>query len=219
MTRHESTDNEEIATGLKFLYRPGASASAPLVVLLHGRAGNRSVMWTFERSIPTECHVVAFQAFLADPLGEWSWWDVTVPGSKKESIMFAADRLSRALAAFLKLHTLTPQKIVGMGFSQGSVLLTAAALRALVEFDGVAVLAGFVFQPSESLALTKKLKVFVAHGLHDETVPVSEARDGVAALQKRGFEVLYVEEAVGHKVGIEGTRSLKAWLQGILEDA
>ncbi|MFN4894655.1 MAG: alpha/beta hydrolase [Pseudomonadota bacterium] len=217
MNRHESTESEEALTSLKFIYRSGAHASAPLVVLVHGRAGNRSVMWTFERSIPEECHVVAFQAFLPDVLGGWSWWDMTTPGSKRDAILAAAGRFSRALKAFVDLYRLTPTKIVGMGFSQGSVLLSAVALRGFADFDGVAVLAGFVFLPGEPPSIPKKPAILVAHGVLDETIPVTQARDGVSSLKRLGFDVTYVEEEVGHKVGIEGTRAIKTWLSDIIK--
>jgi phospholipase/carboxylesterase len=212
MPRQDSTPNEELATGLKFTYRPGANASAPLVVLIHGRAGDRSVMWTFERIIPEQCHIIAFQAFLPDQLGGWSWWDMTEAGSKREAILAAAGRLSRALRAFLSLYQLNPARYVGLGFSQGAGLLSAVALGGMFDFDAIAVLAGFVFQPSEGVKLKKRPRVFIAHGSLDERISVAQARDGVAALERQGFEVQYVEEGVGHKVGIEGTRALKVWV-------
>jgi phospholipase/carboxylesterase len=212
MTRQDSTPTEELTTGLKFTYRPGANSSAPLVVLIHGRAGDRSVMWTFERIIPDYCHVLAFQAFLPDPLGGWSWWDMTEAGSRREAILAAAGRFSRALQAFVSLYSLDPVSYVGLGFSQGAALLSAVSLGGMFDFDAIAVLAGFIFQPSQSVTLKKKPRIFIAHGVLDERVPVAQARDGVAVLEGQGFEVRYVEEGVGHKVGIEGTRALRAWL-------
>jgi phospholipase/carboxylesterase len=212
MTRHESTSSEEAVVGLRFLYRPAASPQAPLVVLVHGRAGNRSVMWTFERSIPETCHVVSFEAFLQDPIGGWSWWDMTAPGSRHGAIVYAAQKLRGSLEAFKALYALDPSSLVGLGFSQGSVLLSAVTLRGLTAFDAVAILAGMVYQPSESLNLAKKPEFFVAHGSHDETIPVAQARAGVEALKKLGIQVEYVEEEVGHKVGIQGTRALKQWV-------
>ena len=216
MTRHESLQSEESAVGLRFLYRPGARDDAPLVVLVHGRAGNRSVMWTFERGIPEDCHVVAFEGFLADPIGGWSWWDMALPGSKRDAIVLAAGRLTKAIESFIKLYSLRPERLLGMGFSQGSVLLSAVALRGFVEFDGIAVLAGFVFQPETPLKLAKVPSVFIAHGTEDQTIPVSQARDGVEALKKLGVPVQYVEEDVGHKIGIQGTRALKAWIVSMI---
>lgn len=212
MTRHESLPNEESAVGLRFLYRTGQSANSPLVVLVHGRAGNRSVMWTFERSIPENCHVVAFEAFLADPIGGWSWWDMTLPGSKREPIMLAAARLTRAIESFNRIYSLKPERVIGMGFSQGSILLSAVALQGFVEFNGIAVLAGSVFRPDTPLNLDRVPAVFVAHGTDDQTIPVSKARQGVEALKGLGVPVQYVEEDVGHKVGIQGTRALKVWV-------
>ena len=199
--------------GLRFLYRPGIDPSAPLVVLIHGRAGNRSVMWTFERVIPEGAHVVSFEAFLADPIGGWSWWDMTASGSRQEAIMYASQKLRGSLDAFMTLHALKPSRLVGLGFSQGSVLLSAVSFLGLVGFDAIAILAGFVYLPSDANGLKKLPDVFVAHGSVDETIPVSKARDGVDALKKIGVSVEYVEEPVGHKVGVQGTRALKQWLQ------
>lgn len=216
LARHESTPTEEQCVGLSFLYRAGASRAAPLVILVHGRAGDRSVMWMFERSVPQDCHVLSLQAFLPDPLGGWSWWDMTAPGSKKDAILHAADRLTQALTAFVTMHNLEPSRMVGMGFSQGSMLVSAVALGDLFPFDGIAVLAGFVLLPTEQPSLRKKPHVFVAHGSLDERAPVAQAREGVAALERLGVDVQYVEEEVGHKVGIEGTRALKGWLLRVL---
>jgi len=216
MTRHESTPHEETAVGLRFLYRPGAHATAPLVVLVHGRAGDRTVMWMFERSIPADCHVVAFEAFIPDAIGGWSWWDISSPGSKSEAILCAADRLNRALEGFLALYSLTPSHRIGLGFSQGSILVSGVALKGRFEFDGVGVLAGAVFRPIESHGASGKTSFFIAHGSLDQTIPVTQARAGVADLQNLGFLVQYVEEEVGHKVGVQGTRALKGWLMGVL---
>jgi len=216
IVRHESTTSEESVVGLKFLYRPGADPTSPLVVLVHGRAGNRGVMWTFERAIPEGCHVVSFEAFLSDPLGGWSWWDMTVAGSKQEAIVFASNKLQSSLNSLLGLYGLEPTILVGLGFSQGSVLLSAVTFLGLVEFDAIAVLAGFVYLPSESTSLNKIPEVFVAHGSLDETIPVSKAQSGVEALRALGVRVEYVEEAVGHKVGVQGTRALKQWLQSTI---
>jgi predicted esterase len=213
MIRRESTVAEEGVVGLKFLYRPGASTDSPLVVLVHGRAGNRGVMWTFERNVPSDSHVVAVEAFLPDALGGWSWWDITTPGSQKEAIVYAAHKLKTFLEGFVRLHGLGPRRLMGIGFSQGSVLVSAATSLQLIPFDAIGVLAGFVYLPDEGVHLNKIPHVFVAHGTQDETISVEKARRGVEALQTRGVPVQYVEEEVGHKVGIQGSRALKQWVQ------
>jgi predicted esterase len=169
-------------------------------------------MWTFERSIPESCHVLAFEAFLHDPLGGWSWWEMTTPGSKREAIVYAAHKLRTALQAFLKNQGLQPSSLMGIGFSQGSVLVSASVSLQLIPFDAIGVLAGFVFLPEEGVKLTKLPSAFIAHGTQDDTISVDKARRGVEALRELGAMVQYVEEDVGHKVGIQGSRALKQWI-------
>jgi phospholipase/carboxylesterase len=210
--RRESTTAEEACVGLKFLYRPGVSEDSPLVVLVHGRAGNRTVMWTFERNIPPESHVVSFEAFLHDPIGGWSWWDMSAPGSKRESIVYAAHKLKTAIDAFIALQGIKPRTLLGIGFSQGSVLVSATASLQLVPFDAMGILAGFVFLPDEDVQLPRFPAVFIAHGTQDDTISVEKARKGAEALRLRGAEVQYIEEQVGHKIGIQGSRALKEWI-------
>lgn len=217
MNRHESTGSEEAVVGLKFLYRKGRDSTSPLVVLVHGRAGNRSVMWTFERSIPSEAHVVAFEAFIPDSIGGWSWWNMD--GSQHvgdEEIDCAASRLTSAYNAFISHYGLTPSKVVGMGFSQGSILLSYVGLRSDVSFDGIAILAGQVPGIAVSQGGNVRTEFLVSHGTQDEILSVEKAREGVVALKNLGLHVEYIEEDVGHKVGIQGTRALKTWLLRVL---
>lgn len=215
--RHESTSALESHTGLAFVYRAGASATAPLVVLVHGRAGNKGVMWTFERCIPDNCHIVSFEAFLPDPIGGWSWWEMTPEGSRRDAITRAVDRLSRAVGAFRDLYSLIPSRALGIGFSQGAVLLSNASLSGAISLNGVALLAGFALFPSETPVNSTLRSVFVAHGTADETISVNRAREGVHKLRALGLSVEYVEEDVGHKIGIQGTRALKSWVHGLVE--
>ncbi len=138
---------------------------------------------------------------------------MTAVGSKQEAVLHASQRFSDSFEAFVTLYGLKPTTLVGLGFSQGSVLLSAVSFLGLVAFDAIAVLAGFLYLPNNLNLLQKMPDVFVAHGTLDETIPVSKARDGVEALKKLNVSVEYVEEAVGHKVGVQGTRALKQWLQ------
>lgn len=215
--RAPSTPEAEEFVGLKFVDRPGASSRSPLVVLVHGRAGNREVMWSFERAVPPEAAIVAFEGFLPDPLGGFSWWDFQAPGSKRAAITSAAKRLSFALERFIELEGLEPSRTVGLGFSQGAVLLSDAVLSGELSLSGLGLLAGLVPTPEVKPHIAgAPPKVFVAHGTKDEVITIARARQGVDLLRSLGLDVTYVEDDVAHKVGIEGTRALKAWLSGVL---
>jgi phospholipase/carboxylesterase len=217
IARRESTIGEEGVVGLKFFYRQGATPTSPLAVFVHGRAGNRGVMWTFDRVIPQDYHIVSFEAFLPDPIGGWSWWHVSgAPSeSKKEEIVYAAHKLRHAVESLQGLLGIAPEKMIALGFSQGGILVSAATFLELLPFAAIGVLASSLFLPNDLPEFRCRPRVFVAHGTLDETIPVERARVGSQALEARGLAVRYVEEDVGHKVGIQGVRALKQWIESL----
>jgi phospholipase/carboxylesterase len=90
-----------------------------------------------------------------------------------------------------------------MGFSQGAALGYALALTYPERIDKLAGLSGFFPEPTQGGLLDGTLegkRVFVAHGLKDEMVPVDKAKQVVEALKHSGAEVIYCEEDVGHKL-------------------
>jgi predicted esterase len=169
-------------------------------------------MWAFERTLPEHANVVSFEAFLPDPLGGWSWWDMTSDKPIEPEILKARDRLHFAIEHFIELFSLRPSMTIGIGFSQGSVLLSAAVLTGTLQLDGLGILAGFVSRLGETALIRGNPKVFVAHGTADEVLSIEKARTGVNRLRSAGLTVTFVEEeGVGHKLGIQGMRALKEW--------
>jgi predicted esterase len=215
--RVQSDTSQEEFVGLTFIHRLCDDLSAPLIVLVHGRAGSAQVMWAFERTLPERANVVSFQAFLPDVLGGFSWWDMASDKPVEPAIMLARDRFHFALERYIELFSLQPRKVVAAGFSQGSVLLSAALLTGVVRLDGIGILAGFVSGVGERRLIEGHPDVFVAHGTADEVVSVQKARTGVARLRSYGLSVTYVEEeGVGHKLGIQGMRGLKEWMARVV---
>jgi predicted esterase len=174
-------------------------------------------MWAFERTLPDSANIVSFQAFLPDVLGGFSWWDMTSDKPLEPAIMVARDRFHFALERYVELFSLQPSKVVSAGFSQGSVLLSAAMLTGVVRLNGLGILAGFVSDVGDPCLIQGHPEVFVAHGTADEVVSVEKARKGVERLRSFGLTVTYLEEeGVGHKLGIQGMRGLKEWMAHVV---
>jgi phospholipase/carboxylesterase len=169
-------------------------------------------MWLFERCVPPDAAIVSFEAPLPDSEGGWSWWDVAISDSVNDRSVLAAERVVTALRLFESEFALTPQKRVAVGFSQGAALLSVALQSGKLDVAGIALLAGFVIPFPESSQVASPSPIFVAHGTLDQIVPVERAKTGVQYLQGLGHTVQYVEDEVGHKVGVAATRELKAWV-------
>lgn len=212
--RQQSDSTQEDFVGLRFIHRSCEDPSAPLIILVHGRAGNAQVMWAFDRTLPERAHVVSFEAFWPDPLGGFSWWDMASEKPLEPEIERARDRLHFAIERYIDLFSLRPSLTIGIGFSQGSVLLSAAVLTGVLQLDGLAILAGFVSRLGDASLVRGHPQVFVAHGTADEVLSIEKARKGVNRLRSAGLKVTFVEEeGVGHKLGIQGMRALKEWTE------
>jgi phospholipase/carboxylesterase len=201
-------------TGLHYQYELAPDPTAPLYLLVHGRAGNFQVMSTFRRAIPEGCTVILPQAPLVDPIGGFSWWQVAEATQEErfQHVESASAQLLEFLTKVEKLHHLKPTKRIAFGFSQGAALLSWAFHREPHTFAGIALLAGFIFELpfNKDLHLTLP-QIFVAHGTIDDTVPVTQARRGVEYLKAQGLSVEYHEDEVGHKIGSAALRALKEW--------
>ena len=212
-----SRDQEDEAIGLRFVYRPAESKHAPVVIFVHGRAGNRDVMWAFERTVPPSCAIVAFEAFLPDPLGGYSWWDMASNKSKLQAIRVAGERLSSAWQNFQKMYGLSPNKVAAVGFSQGAILISASSFFGQIDLDCIGLLAGYPLIVEEECMPRTMPSVYMANGTEDETITIEQARNGREQLENLGVSVQFVEEKVGHKVGVQGIKSLRQWFEALLQ--
>lgn len=192
-------------------FRRGTHAHSPLVLLVHGRAGNLNVMSLFAHSLPPEAHIVTVQAPLPDPIGGFSWWRLGTEDDPKDGMRI----LLSFLDGFLTAHSLTPSKKIAFGFSQGGAVLSLIAQNHPEVFDGVALLASFVLR-DEVVESTKKPSILMAHGRQDDVVSIEKARSGAEYLREHGYGVELFEDDTGHKVGGQGMKGLKMWYRALL---
>lgn len=198
--------------GLAYRYLLQSAPDSPLVVLVHGRAGNFDVMWTFRRVIPASASILALQAPHSDKLGGYSWWDIDKQHRAAELAHIPGKLLLPALQRFCSLHRVRPRKIIGMGFSQGAGLLSLCAQCAESPFSAIALLAGFVIE-LPACELAHRVPVFMAHGSQDQAVPLEKAERGRDYIRSLGYPTEWHVDHVAHKVGAQGMRALKHWIE------
>ncbi len=203
--------------GLAHKYQLNSESSAPLIFLVHGRAGNLDVMWTFKRCVPAHWNIVAPQAPLVDPIGGFSWWVVgdEIPKSEtKANATTASEKLYAFMQNSIAHYKLSPKFVVGAGFSQGSGVLSCLIQNHPQVLRGVGILAGFTVKLSEVPLQGAELPaVFWAHGSKDETIPLERAKKGEEFLKALGLSVETIVDPVGHKVGTNGMKAFSAWLR------
>lgn len=204
-----------ISLSLKYRAEIKEDIQAPVLFLVHGRAGNLDVMWTFKRYLPEDCHVISMEAPLSDPEeGGYSWWLVNQPITR-EAIESAAMKLQNFMDEAIDSYGLKPKSVIAAGFSQGAACLSVLFQSEPARFVKVALLAGFVVKQKTHPALDRTFerpKIFIAHGTQDQVVTLEKAEEGRNYLCELGFEVLFVTDPVAHKVGTSGMKGLREFL-------
>jgi phospholipase/carboxylesterase len=204
-------DPQSQALGLRHKYNLTADPAAPLIYLVHGRAGTFDVMWTFARCIPESFNIIAPEAFLPDPVGGFSWWPVD--GSQnRQSIDDGVNRLRTFIDSAEEHFALTPRTRIALGFSQGAGLLSCLLQKEPGLFSQVGLLAGFVIDCGGPQGGGKLPRILMAHGSQDPVISLEKAKSGAELLRQYGAEIEFHEDDVTHKVGTAGMRALKSWL-------
>lgn len=152
-----------------------------------------------------------------------AWYDILgteLVRSEDEAGLRRSRDAVEALIAREKARGIAASRLVLAGFSQGSAMALLTGLRYGERLAGIVGLSGYLplaatteGERSDANALTP---VFMAHGSHDNVVPVQRGRDSCALLRGLGYDVAWHEYPMAHSVCSEEVRDLEAWLLKVL---
>ncbi len=191
------------------LVRQTSEPAKILVIMLHGWSGDERAMWVFENVLPSSSMAVSIRGMFPVKNGGYQWTNespsIDLDITKFDDASIFLKSVKDDLVAELKDSI----KVVLMGFSQGAAL--AFASLGDLKPDGIVAIAGFL--PEGNIKHFSSVPVFWGHGIRDDHVPISRAREDVARLRKAGAEVAFCEVDVGHKLGVECAQGLERWLE------
>ncbi len=140
--------------------------------------------------------------------GGYSWFDIAEDFTPDP----AQVRRSRALLAELIAHLLVrlgigAERLLLLGFSQGSLMAVDQALRAAGRFAGVVGISGFMALleefPAAFSASGRSQRLLLTHGLYDERIPIAFARRQRDQLIALGVTPLWKEYPKEHNLDQE----------------
>jgi len=198
------------------------------VLLVHGRAGNESLMWVFSKVIQhLDPIVFSPRALDPDPIGGYSWWNFETRDEGGESPAPRATTLehlepgltaiSQAAEAMVNLYGVHRSKIIAIGFSQGAALVGSLALMDPLLFTKVALLAGFIPKSVQDHFANQEVlsspAFFMSHGTKDRIIAFHKAEESRDFLKSKGVSVTFHSDDVGHKISSGGMRAISEWLK------
>ncbi len=204
---------ESTHQGVRFVHRfvADAGSSAPLVVCMHGRGGspeNLAPLWEgFAR--PVE---VALPQGL-EPFGSGSaWFNVKSNAPDEQLTAGIAAAEEKLWPAIVEVARGRP--VIVTGFSQGGMMSFAIAARHPSAVTVAVPMGGMLPHGLFPKAGAQTAKVLALHGAEDDVIPLSYARDTVAAFGSNA--TLRVFDGAAHRITPEMQRELWAAVDSAL---
>lgn len=155
-----------------------------------------------------------------------AWYDITGPSlaqRQDEAGIRASIAQVQALIAREVERGVPARRVVLAGFSQGSAIALATALRQPDRLAGVAGLSGYLplheLTAPELAPANADLPVFLAHGNADPVVPLALGGFTRDWLRQAGYAVDWHTYPMAHQVCAEEVADLRGWLGARLAQA
>ncbi|SIS66716.1 alpha/beta hydrolase [Paracoccus saliphilus] len=196
--------------------RKGPENADAVVVFLHGYGADGADLLGLADPLAPHLPGTAFYApdaperSVNNPMGyQWfpiPWLDGSTEEQAKEAMARSIDALNAYLDKVLADEGLTSDRMVLVGFSQGTMMALHVLPRREREVAGIVGFSGRLLLPERLEAETKvKPPVLLIHGDADPMVPFEDMKLAGEALEGAGFTVYgHVMEGTGHGIAPDG---------------
>ena len=210
--------------------RRGPEQVTSVVVFLHGYGADGADLLGLSEPLAPHLPKTAFYAPDApepcrnNPMGhQWfpiPWLDGSSEVDARISMGQSVGALNDFLDTVLAAEGLSPDRMVLVGFSQGTMMALQVAPRRDRAVAGVVGFSGRLLSP-DTLEAEARVKppVLLIHGDQDEVVPFDDMAVAGQALQGAGFTVYgHVMQGTGHGISPDGLSVALAFLKDRLPD-
>jgi phospholipase/carboxylesterase len=206
-----------------------ASGKAPrqIVVLLHGYGSNGADMIGLAPLWQAELPDALFIAPNAPERSAWGggyqWWalsDFSRP-ALAAGVRRAAPKLDAFLDAQLSEHGLTEDRLLLVGFSQGTMMALHVGPCRERQLAGIVGYSGMIADAAGlTSAIRTKPPVLLVHGSADQVVPVAATHEAERELHRLGFKVeAHVSHGIAHGVDPHGLELGRRFARRVFESA
>jgi phospholipase/carboxylesterase len=206
---------------LMFLPTSGGK-NLPTLIALHGRGTNENdlvpVILALEIS---DLLLISPRAPFRFPYGGYAWYELGQEAIPEPETLQTSMELLRKFVEEVKAgYPVDPERLILLGFSQGTMMAYATALANPERFRGIVALSGYMpIRSNLSLQLNNLagFPVFISHGSSDQIISVRYGREAAKLLTDGGAEVTYHEYPMGHEIREETIRDIKKWVRETLD--
>jgi phospholipase/carboxylesterase len=191
---------------------PRGRAPSALVVLLHGYGANGDDLIPlgdeWRSRLPGAVYVApnAPQTIPGMP-GALQWFGLTMrdPNEYWRGVVAARPLLDRFLDRELARYRLAPDRLVLVGFSQGTMMSLHTGLRRPASPAAIVGFSGLLAGPEHLTEITARPPILLIHGEADDLIPVDALHIAREPLAQAGLLVeWHVRPGLGHGIDPDG---------------
>ena len=212
LQRLEHHPSAEADSAIVWMHGLGASSSDFLPVIPHLQLSTTRLVFPQAPSRP-----VTINAGHVMP----AWYDIRTlgPGPNREDadgVLASAAEISALLDREIE-RGISPDRLLLAGFSQGGAMALHVAHRYPHTLGGVVVLSAYPLLPerwqAEGHPANASTPHFLAHGRHDDVVPMHRGQLGAELV---GTRAEWNDYSMGHELCLEEIHDLRRWLKARL---
>lgn len=209
--------------------RRGPDKATSVVVLLHGYGADGADLLGLADPLSPHLPGTAFHAPDApepcanNPMGrQWfpiPWLDGSTEDMARASMAQSLDDLNAFIDEVLAREGVGPERLVLVGFSQGTMMALHLAPRRDKQVAGVVGFSGRLLAPELLHEARVKPPVLLIHGDQDQMVPFADMGLAGDALVGAGFTVYsHVMKNTGHGISPDGLGVALSFVREVLKD-
>lgn len=215
-----TTDSKDTLCLNYLLKEPSVKSNKKkVIVLLHGLGSNEQDLFSLASQLPQDYYIICPRGKYTFSEGSYAWYKVDFSTGKpiydhqqelesRKSILSFIDQIKMKFGF---------EEIYLGGFSQGAIMSATIGLLNPEKLKGIICLSGRILQEIQPLVKENvelsKLKIFLAHGIQDGVLPISNVREAKAFFMKYTPQLVYFEYNMGHQIIPEEMLKLKEWLE------
>lgn len=214
----------DAASGLSFRLRlPVPATPRSCIVLLHGVGGDETNFVALAGELADDALVVLVRGPLTLGPSQFGWFHVAFTATGPAIVEAEANdsrlMLARLLAQLQATHGIRADRTIIAGFSQGGIMSAGVALTMPQSVAGFGILSGRILPELKPHLADRSqlghLRAFIAHGLHDNKLPVTWAERSNAWLDELGVARESHLYPIGHAVSAAMQADFLQWMRSI----
>lgn len=214
--------NSDFLNGEIAIPEVGMEYVKSMTILLHGRGSNEQSLKKIGELLEGNDIVVSLRGPIAAGENSFTWYHTrTVEGKTTydySEITKSLDLLDREIKKLARTYKVSLKNITLFGFSQGSILTMAMALKSNLQLGNYLCFSGRTLPEIAEFAKTHKevgkdRRVFVVHGTVDDKINVEEARVSAHVLDTVHAHYVFREFEGGHEIQLPILQEAMKWMK------